>query len=414
MKQNFNLKTLLLAITVIFTTILTNAQNNLGVGTATPNASAKLDVTSTTQGMLVPRMDSTQRVAIASPAQGLLVYQTNGTQGFWYYKGAAWVNLGASGDAFFKVSTADTNNIVYSDVSKFGKNFLVNTDIIDEVTNTQKAKLMLIDSKKAFRAGGNSGGNWNMANIGTYSIGLGYSTKASGLATVALGNATTAIGQSSMATGENTTAFGNYSTAMGEATLASGLTSTAMGYGTKAIGHYSAAMGYQAIANGYRSAAIGSGTITKSLSETVVGQFNDTLINALPHIWMGDVLNRVFTVGTGQNAQNRNSAFTVLQNGSVRIGNNGSYYKHIFSDKAILGPSTSQKQTFTITTGKSFAGTGQLITATVENQPGQTYQDVFNVTIAEITATSFKAVIYRLDGTSWGQTPVLHYTITAL
>jgi hypothetical protein len=68
------------------------AQNNVGIGTTTPSASAALDVQSTTQGMLVPRMTAAQRTAIASPATGLLVYQTDGTAGFYFYNGA-WTSL---------------------------------------------------------------------------------------------------------------------------------------------------------------------------------------------------------------------------------------------------------------------------------------------------------------------------------
>ena len=81
------------------------AQNNVGIGTnaATPAPSAVLDVSSTTQGMLVPRMSAAQRLAIGAPATGLLVYQTDaptGTAtgtgtvpGFYYYTGAAWTSL---------------------------------------------------------------------------------------------------------------------------------------------------------------------------------------------------------------------------------------------------------------------------------------------------------------------------------
>ena len=55
------------------------------------DASAILDVKSTTQGMLIPRMDSAHRVAITTPATGLMVYQTDGvTPGFYYYSGSAW------------------------------------------------------------------------------------------------------------------------------------------------------------------------------------------------------------------------------------------------------------------------------------------------------------------------------------
>ena len=52
----------------------------VGIGTATPDASAALDITATGKGLLVPRLAQSQRLANASPATGLLVYQTNGSQ----------------------------------------------------------------------------------------------------------------------------------------------------------------------------------------------------------------------------------------------------------------------------------------------------------------------------------------------
>ncbi|GAA4391241.1 hypothetical protein [Hymenobacter koreensis] len=62
---------------------------SVGIGTTTPAASAMLDVASTAKGMLVPRMTQAQRTAIGSPAQGLLVYQTDGTQAGFYYNASA-------------------------------------------------------------------------------------------------------------------------------------------------------------------------------------------------------------------------------------------------------------------------------------------------------------------------------------
>ena len=73
------------------------AQNNVGVGTTTPNASAVLDVSSSTQGLLAPRLSQAQRDAIVAPATGLLVYQLNNTPGFYVYNGAAWTAVGGSG-----------------------------------------------------------------------------------------------------------------------------------------------------------------------------------------------------------------------------------------------------------------------------------------------------------------------------
>ena len=70
---------------------------NVGINTSTPDASAALDVTSTTQGVLVPRMTQAQRTIIATPATGLLVYQTDGSAGFYFYDGASWVAVSGSG-----------------------------------------------------------------------------------------------------------------------------------------------------------------------------------------------------------------------------------------------------------------------------------------------------------------------------
>ncbi len=74
-----------------------DAQNVAINGTgAAPNASAMLDVASTTSGMLVPRMTTAQRNAIAAPATGLYVYDTS-LGAFLYYDGTAWRYMAQSG-----------------------------------------------------------------------------------------------------------------------------------------------------------------------------------------------------------------------------------------------------------------------------------------------------------------------------
>jgi hypothetical protein len=69
------------------------AQNGVGINAAGAPAdgSAMLDISSTSKGMLVPRMTSVQRTAIASPANGLLIYQTDAPAGFWYFDGSIWI-----------------------------------------------------------------------------------------------------------------------------------------------------------------------------------------------------------------------------------------------------------------------------------------------------------------------------------
>ena len=65
---------------------------NVGIATATPDASAILDVTSTTGGLLFPRMTGTQRDAIGSPANGLVLYNTT-TNKLQVRAAGAWVDL---------------------------------------------------------------------------------------------------------------------------------------------------------------------------------------------------------------------------------------------------------------------------------------------------------------------------------
>jgi hypothetical protein len=75
--------------------ILPSGTGSVGIGTNSPNSSAILDASSTTKGFLPPRMTYAQKMAIASPPQGLIIYCTNcGTNGEpEYYNGVAWVNM---------------------------------------------------------------------------------------------------------------------------------------------------------------------------------------------------------------------------------------------------------------------------------------------------------------------------------
>ena len=85
----------LLALTISFSM---NAQ--VGINNDSPDASSALDITSTTAGLLIPRMTETQRDAISSAATGLMIYQTDGTAGFYYYNGSSWTEVGATSKTY--------------------------------------------------------------------------------------------------------------------------------------------------------------------------------------------------------------------------------------------------------------------------------------------------------------------------
>jgi hypothetical protein len=106
------MKKILFSALAIFLYQSAQSQNNVGINTATPDASAALDINSTTQGMLIPRMTMAQRDAInmvggiSTPASGLLIYQTDNTPGFYFYNGTEWASLnGSSGQGFANGTT---------------------------------------------------------------------------------------------------------------------------------------------------------------------------------------------------------------------------------------------------------------------------------------------------------------------
>jgi hypothetical protein len=163
-------------------------------------------------------------------------------------------------------------------------------------------RLMWYPAKAAFRVGGVAGAAslvWDDANIGKYSMALGFgviasgdfsaaagsysvatginsvaigfSQTASGDYSTALGNGTTAEGKSSTSLGEQTNASGDNSTAMGKNTTASGITSTSMGTSTTANGDFSTAMGNSTTANGFSSTAIGVSTTASGFVSLAMG-----------------------------------------------------------------------------------------------------------------------------------------------
>ena len=81
-----NIFTLLAAVLLTATTFA-----QVGIGTSTPDASAALDLTSTTGGLLLPRMTNAQCQAISIPVAGLMVYVTDLNGGsFMFYDGNSW------------------------------------------------------------------------------------------------------------------------------------------------------------------------------------------------------------------------------------------------------------------------------------------------------------------------------------
>ncbi len=122
-------KGLYLTLFGLFFSITSLAQT--GIGTTTPNASAKLDVSATDRGFLPPRVALTAANAFSpitgtsSAAAGLLVYNTatagtapnNVVPGYYYWNGTTWIQISGgllidnSKSASFTLASADNNKV---------------------------------------------------------------------------------------------------------------------------------------------------------------------------------------------------------------------------------------------------------------------------------------------------------------
>ncbi|MEO6252235.1 MAG: tail fiber domain-containing protein [Ferruginibacter sp.] len=206
-------------------------------------------------------------------------------------------------------------------------------------------RMMWYADKAAFRAGYVNGMQWDKINIGNYSCAFGIDNIASGNYSTAMGYQTIASSPYSTSMGHFSLASGNYATAMGNQTTASGFSSTAMGYlsnatnqgsiamgyNTNAQGVYSTAMGYGSIANhygtsmgyntnaiGYIATAIGNGSTAYSFSETAIGTYNTSYSPLSTSTW--NAADRLFVIGNGIDAGQKNDALVVLKNGNIGIG----------------------------------------------------------------------------------------------
>lgn len=123
----------LLYFCIIFLLLGGNAIAQTGIGTTTPNASAKLDITATDKGFLPPRVALTATnvfspiTGTAASASGLLIYNTatagsapnNVVPGYYYWNGSAWIQIAGglvidnSKTTSFTLTAADNNKLFF-------------------------------------------------------------------------------------------------------------------------------------------------------------------------------------------------------------------------------------------------------------------------------------------------------------
>jgi hypothetical protein len=306
-------------IAIAFCIVLAGNAQNVGIGTSTPNANAKLDITATDKGLLIPRMDSVHRKAIPNTA-GLLVYDSS-TSSFWYSTGTAWQNMATTASGWSLTGNSGTDTSI---------NFLGTTD------NT--ALLFKINNQPAGIIYGNSANGTtsigfnafsNLKTIGTDVTAFGqYALHSNVYQGSAGGGENAAVG--SFALSANTT--GSVNTALGALSLGSNTTASAnTAVGAEALfnnnGPANSALGYRSLY--YNSGASNTGIGYFSLSSNGNGNYN-TAVGANTLVFNGS--------NSGNTVVGYNALFNVNGSYNTALGYNAAFSSNApFSNATAIG-----------------------------------------------------------------------------
>ena len=219
---------------------------------AAADTSAMLDVSSTTKGILVPRMTASQRLAIPLPATGLLVYQTDGSAGYYSYTGSAWqpLGFGTTGTAnyipVFTGTNSVGNSIIYQNPAagnRIGINYGTTNHGLMALKSTDDTIALYIyqtASPSSFSGGTGFaggivrvlyGGPNDNRRTGIYSNMVKYFSDENGTGIVGIGNSTGVSG---------------YGESSASGTIVYGIDGEAYGSGDYAVGVYGLANNYAA------------------------------------------------------------------------------------------------------------------------------------------------------------------------
>ncbi len=272
------------------------------------DSSAILDISSSTKGILIPRMTLAERDLIADPATGFLIYQTDEAEGFYFYTGVTWSNLIQKENAWCLGGNSGTDPAVdfIGTTDNQPLRFRVNDVWAGEMHNSNENSFIGLNAGVSNTAGvknsgfgvgvlsSNSTGEQNSAfgvsslysnTIGNYNSALGVNT----LYNNTNGHSNTGVGHQALSF--NTSGYWN--TAIGAAALIEndyGFYNTAAGtlaLGSNIGGFYNTAIGVEALnenTNGHNNTATGA----KALFQNTTGHYNTaTGVEALSHNTIG-------------------------------------------------------------------------------------------------------------------------------
>lgn len=119
-------------LTLILIITFSTSFSQVGIGTTNPDPSSILELNSSSQGLLTPRMTTALRTAIDSPAEGLIVYDTDESS-FYYYSSGTWIPLeGADIRNNYKL-VKSVDDLSDELVAGGGSEYLLNTNFLYEI-----------------------------------------------------------------------------------------------------------------------------------------------------------------------------------------------------------------------------------------------------------------------------------------
>lgn len=354
-----------------------------GIGTDNPEKSAALEIRSERRGFLIPRIElialNDFSPLVGNPTHALLVFNLTDNnelkQGyyFWSEPDSQWKKLLTEGEIFdgeieevwydqdsHQPATSNEQDIYRQGSVSIGKteNFIddVSLDVQGAIRggNSNQDNIIGLNSfavgnnliaqgenSTAFGYGSKAIGEGSLAGGGYFYISTGLGTdeyrkggQASGKSSLAFGYEAEAKGELSFAHGYKTLADSSYaialgretqalktgSVAMGRETKADGSNAVALGRSTQAKGNYSFAMGRNNEVTGHNATASGRYLLANSSYLTVFGRGN---VNFGASVSAWNEEDPLFVIGNGLNRSQTKNAMTVLKNGFVGIGLEG-------------------------------------------------------------------------------------------
>ncbi|MGB6035582.1 MAG: hypothetical protein WBG42_04895 [Cryomorphaceae bacterium] len=285
------MKKLMTILSVVF--FIPLFSQNVGINNtgAPADNSAMLDVSANDKGVLIPRLTSAQRTGISAPAEGLLVYQSDGESGFYYWDGLAWVTFLDDKKGWSLDGNAGTDPLT---------DYVGTSDATDfNISTNGAARISLLEDGRVGLTGNQFFDPIAGINVAAFSSGVN-----------------TAFGASTSGTGDAIYG-GTFSTGVGLRGLSSGSGDAIYG------GTFSTGAGVRGISSG-----AGVGVVGNSLATSRAGEFSNLAENTTQTIFaLQTAANTANTTAAiwGESSSTAGGVFLADLQDNITVGATGQY-----------------------------------------------------------------------------------------